>query len=1343
MRLLNRASLILLCFFLFASLRTIAQGGPGSSGTDYGALPVVLPPQPNAAELTKPARIDMGLYSGTARFHIPIYTVKYRDVEIPIGLNYNSNGVKVDEMPSRVGIDWSLHAGGVITRTIMHQDDELVTRQHSPSTPTNLDSMAKYVFDFLIGNPNTFDTQADEFSYDFNGHQGKFILDENLNVIQLTISNLKIVKAPYNVDNTWDFKITDGDGVVYYFGGTTAREKAKTDVCTENFFDQYSNNSWYLIKTVYPNNDEVDYSYDALSLYTYDTHVQESIVMAFPTQQLDLGTKQMNSMCQFDPNDPPPNNLFGSTCDCTPFGETIISTPGTACPVHVTSFGTILKQITTNNGYFVDLYYSSRQDLVGDMKYDSIHVVYKGNLLKNIAFNYVYANAGTYYTGNFYNNSIPYVYKRLFLNSIVDKPVNNAGNNLIHSFAYNDMNSLPPRLSSAQDHFGYFNGQKNDFYSPFLSDTLNQYSLDPQTVSYATLQLFAELGGNREPDSNYSSKGVLTKINYPTGGSTSIDWEPNTINKWITIYPSNSNFSLGGTGTGVSGAVTYTSSAMVISYDQKIYISVTALLSGSDTLHTSVTVELKTAGGTSVYLKTIKVGQDYTDKIDVSAGTTYYLYCTVNGSAMTGAVNGYYRPGNTSQQQMNIQMPGLRVKRITESDSVGNTTIKKYYYACIDSLNVSSGVATEVEYYNDMVIPKYYWDFCMGAVLIANISLGKLSSSSLYPNYLTGQNPVNYTYVVEGFGENFENGGIEHKFLVNLDANSEYIYGNLQHNVPYANNGFMTGTEQWSRYFKSVNNQVVLIKTTQPYYSFDSRNFSWNNSFVLFKHDVPDHSLIPNHPDLLDLNFFDIAAYPRYSYWIHLDSTNTTDYTYSTGGSNLGSVTSTTYNSYNNLQHLQLTETKFVNSVGDTIKKQFSFPVDFVTAGNVYDTMVHRNMITKTVQVTDLKNSNTLQTTKLNYSFDWFTDKHLIEIQNVEIQKAGNTSESRLRNFKFDNSGNILEVAKENDTRIAYLWDYSNTLPVAQVKNATSQNIAYTSFEADSSGNWTISGGVATTAIALTGRRSYALSTGNSISRSGLTSGNYIVSYWLHNGSVSVNSGSGTAGPTRNGWTYYEHLLTNVTSVTITGTSATIDELRLYPATAQMVTYTYMPMIGIKTMCDVNNRITYYEYDEFNRLIVVRDQDNNVLKKNCYNFAGQEDHCTIYYNVADTGTYTKSNCPSGYTGSSVKYIVPAGTFVSTLSQQDADSRAQHDVIINGQAFADMYGTCAVTCTITNCPGQDKKCINNNCETGFKVYTSSTLIHGNNYDCTYHYEFSDGSWSQDYTETHTGPCIIGE
>jgi hypothetical protein len=191
----------------------------------------------------------------------------------------------------------------------------------------------------------------------------------------------------------------------------------------------------------------------------------------------------------------------------------------------------------------------------------------------------------------------------------------------------------------------------------------------------------------------------------------------------------------------------------------------------------------------------------------------------------------------------------------------------------------------------------------------------------------------------------------------------------------------------------------------------------------------------------------------------------------------------------------------------------------------------------------------------------------------------------------------------------AFLYG-SNGLTIAKVDNAVNDHIAYGAFEDNNSGNWTVNtGGVQSEAnkVSITGKGFYNLAVaGVSKSFSGSPNKNFIVSYWSRNGAQTVNG----SGPSLTGrtvvvsgytWVYYQHLLVNPGSISVNG-SGIIDELRLYPEDARMVTYTYLPLVGMSSMCDINNRISYYEYDAFNRLLLVRDQDWNVVKTYEYNF---------------------------------------------------------------------------------------------------------------------------------------------
>lgn len=276
------------------------------------------------------------------------------------------------------------------------------------------------------------------------------------------------------------------------------------------------------------------------------------------------------------------------------------------------------------------------------------------------------------------------------------------------------------------------------------------------------------------------------------------------------------------------------------------------------------------------------------------------------------------------------------------------------------------------------------------------------------------------------------------------------------------------------------------------------------------------------------------------------------------------------------------------------------------------------------VELTEWKNANLLHATFTKYDYmnspstiPYPSATRLVNLQAVSstftdaaVSGNGLTLDGRYldESAYVSKDGNISQVTNHDGIPLTYLWDYQNTLPVAKVSNTSPDQVAYTSFEADGSGNWSVSGTVTADNTAPTGVYSYNLAGGN-ISKSGLNAGSaYVLSYWSKSGSAyTITGASGNAvkqGKTINGWTFFEHTITGASSVTVSGGNS-IDELRLYPTTAQMTTYTYTPLVGITTECDTDNRINYYQYDSLGRLKLIKDQDGNVVKTMTYHYRNQ------------------------------------------------------------------------------------------------------------------------------------------
>lgn len=125
-------------------------------------------------------------------------------------------------------------------------------------------------------------------------------------------------------------------------------------------------------------------------------------------------------------------------------------------------------------------------------------------------------------------------------------------------------------------------------------------------------------------------------------------------------------------------------------------------------------------------------------------------------------------------------------------------------------------------------------------------------------------------------------------------------------------------------------------------------------------------------------------------------------------------------------------------------------------------------------------------------------------------------------------------------------------------------------------------------------------------------------------------------------------------------------------------TYTHAPLIGVKSITPPSGKKESYKYDTANRLEEIRDLDGKKVKEYKYNYAP-----TIYYNNGKKLAFMTNNCAPGTLPASGEYAVPMGTYSSTISQADADQKAQDDVYANGQNYVNTNVSCTpYVCTIT-------------------------------------------------------------
>jgi hypothetical protein len=375
---------------------------------------------------------------------------------------------------------------------------------------------------------------------------------------------------------------------------------------------------------------------------------------------------------------------------------------------------------------------------------------------------------------------------------------------------------------------------------------------------------------------------------------------------------------------------------------------------------------------------------------------------------------------------------------------------------------------------------------------------------------------------------------------------------------------------------------------------------------------------------LLTCNRRLIVYWLQKSVWNFLDSTS--EKIYAQGDDTKVEEVTTKY-FYDDTSHLLPTRIVTRNSKGEAITTKNTYPLsyttltasDAITQGvlNLKNKHIINAPVERYVQRVNSNGTNTRVTSGIITTYGSssplpalaYTTEATSPITNfaaLVINAGGSTLDTRYKPQiyfdGYDAYGNVIQQHKVNDIPSSYVWDYNSSLPIAECLNAASNEIAYTSFEWNGTGNWTVPSSTRNTVDAMTGKKSYGLGSGSVTKTIANTTKAYVASFWTKSGTATVNGSSAATSLTRNGWTYNEiTIAVGVSSVTIAGT-ATIDELRLYPSDAQMMSYTYQPLIGLTTQTDINNRINYYEYDGLGRLMLVRDMYNNIIKTINYHY---------------------------------------------------------------------------------------------------------------------------------------------
>jgi hypothetical protein len=1118
-------------------------------------LKKIVPLSPNAAAITKYGEMPVGSFTGIPPINIPLYTIEAKDISLPITLSYHAGGNRVETVASWVGLGWSLNAVPSISRNIRGIPDdapggyffeylgtkkvkELYDGQYGTVQQQN--DWANFLRAVQRGDA---DTEPDIFSYNIEGRSGKFFYDqETEQFFTFPRENFKISFTTGGT-NSAAFTIITNSGNKYVF---SELEKNHSWSFADPFNVKITTTSWYPSKIINANKtDSIEFQYgQEAQLFS---HIN-SVTRYFQSYRFDcLGQPQLDYQ----------SDNTGNQNDAL-------------LPTQITFSGGTINFIRQSSG---------RQDLSVGYALDTLKIFNTNQQpVAQYAFKYSYIAAG------------PAIHNKwLMLDSLYQ--VSSTGEKLIHHFDY-ERNIYPPsRTSPAQDFWGFYNGR--------LSNT----DLVPTSwVSIGQPNPARLPGANRFVDTNYSQFGIIKKIHYPTGGYTEYEFENNRAND--TLLPGKYFMEA----AAIEGEETITTNfyndTFSVNNPPEYYLNNNHSNGGAFLNIYAGNFGCDLSGGSGPCANVVIRG--------ITPGNTIWMPITGNISNVYLPNGTYVMEASFNQDPPNYQgfylvaswesldeaasinrwVGGLRVKKIKNHDAVStqNDMVRKFRYTTSINSDTTSGCVfgTKLFQFVDYVETKEWWIDDFEQTHICECGYQQFKSYSNIQAVSHSGSFTGYKTVITEYDEQNTEGITIQRFMSTPDIidngfpyapteSNEHLRGIPIETVEYRKSGnqyYPVKRNKWEYAVANINDLAYGVKTASRVVKYTYPPSLEFQAEIL--RPLPEHEL---YQDLSALTHLTKITEKVYDQADTLKSIETaTNYTYSPS-------------------HYQLTQSSFLNSAGETINNKTYYPADVSLSGaaeTARQSLISQNKVSVPLKSERYHNSTLIEEIKTNYRH--FTS-NIVEPEEVFRKIGSGSSVSKIRFNKYSPQNNLVEQQKTDDVLSSYIWDYNNAYPVAECINTDSASVAYTSFEADGKGGWTFSGVTSIHPAALTGLKGYGLS-GGSISKSGLLSGkSYFVTYWKRDsaGSVSVNGGGGTNLLTRNGWVLYSHTISGVTSLTISGT-AYIDELRLYPGGAMMKTYTYTPLVGVISECDANNRITYYEYDDFNRLRRIKDQDKNVIK---------------------------------------------------------------------------------------------------------------------------------------------------
>lgn len=260
--------------------------------------------------------VSTSLFTGRMSYSIPIYTVEDPDFHLEIALRYSTEGFKPFQPSGCYGQDWSLVAGGCITRFVQGIADEWMYEYDSPPGKSDYIEYGfmrafDYFEDIEEDSPNKeqvfnldssvcdacgiyspeiwlgckyrkIDYMPDIFYFNFCGHKGHFMLNNSGNIVVLdgdlvkvdlsetkttAADNANAMTRPYSRSK---ITIKTTDGYTYIFGGDASALEyyVYTKRNTYNFGQNTpAVSAWHLRQIIAPNGRTLSLNYFSTDSY--------------------------------------------------------------------------------------------------------------------------------------------------------------------------------------------------------------------------------------------------------------------------------------------------------------------------------------------------------------------------------------------------------------------------------------------------------------------------------------------------------------------------------------------------------------------------------------------------------------------------------------------------------------------------------------------------------------------------------------------------------------------------------------------------------------------------------------------------------------------------------------------------------------------------------------------------------------------------------------------------------------------------------------------------------------------------------------------------------------------